>query len=118
MNVTFGETYELKLYRRLPNSPYEYEEIPYATIYCVPASPKEKSTYRVMQGVQSNEEHIFLRVNNLPAEIKPQDKVVFLGETKAIGSIGYYFDKSYIVNARVMKPEYIYTKCPKGLTLL
>lgn len=117
MLVTYGESYTLELFRRKENSAYEYEEEPYITFKCRPAGSKEKKEYRLQKGVIANNDSIYLIATNMPTEIKPNDRVRFLGEEKTVSSIGYYFDSSRIVNASILSEEAIMNRCPKGLTI-
>lgn len=116
MLVARGETYELKVYRRKPNSPYEWEDAPYCTFKGRPASQMEKKTYRIQKGVNGNSDSTFVISSNMP-DVKPEDKIIFLGKEWTVENTGYYFDSSLIVNASILSEEQIIDKCPKGVSL-
>lgn len=118
MIVSRGETYRLELYSRLEDSPYEVSSSPDPTcFYGRPASQREVKNYRVQQGVGGNYEGVFVVCSNLPNSIKPNDKVKFMGKMYICMSIGYYYEESRIVNAKVLSDEYLIERCPKGLRL-
>lgn len=117
MIITFGETYTCEVFRRKENSSYEYEDVPYISFKCRPAGTKERKEYRLQKGIIGNSESVYIVATNLPIEIKPNDRVRFLGEEKTVTSIGYYYDNSRIVNASILSDEAIASRCPKGLTL-
>jgi len=112
-----GEVYEFSVYRRLENSDYEWESTPSITFYGKPANSVEKRNYRLMQGVNTSNDSVFIMATNLPTTLQIRDKVQFLGKTWTIESIGYYFDANRLVNARIMSNEYIMARSPKGITL-
>ena len=115
--LTVGnERYTFVLYRRIENS-YEYEETPYATFKGRPANQYEKRNFRILQGVNGNTDSQFIICTNLPKNIKPKDKIVFLGQEKIVESIGFYHDNSRLVNPGVLNDEYIIKRCPKGLNI-
>lgn len=117
MLTTRGESYKLEVYRRVENSAYEWEDAPYCVFYGRPANQMEKRTYRIQKGVNGNTDSIFVLSSNLPENLSPKDKVLFLGKEWTIESTGYYFDSSLIVNANVMSEEQIIARCPKGINL-
>ena len=112
-----GETYELKRFPRKENSPYEFDGAPDITFYGRPASQYEVRNYRIQQGVNGNNDSVFVYCTNLPDTIKPKDKIRYLGKDWTVESIGYYFDNNLIVNARLFSDGYIADRCPKGLNL-
>lgn len=112
-----NERYILKLYKRIPNSAYEYEDVPCAEFKGRPANQYEKRKFRIQQGVQGNNDSVYVVCSNLPKEIKPEDKIEFLGKTWTVTSIGYYFDQNKIVNPAIFDENYISNKCPKGIAL-
>lgn len=116
MIPTVGETYEFKLYRRIVNS-FNFEDVPAATFRGSPVGQKSKKQYRILSGVAGTTDDIFIIATNLPKDIKVGDRIVFLGETKEVRSVGYYFDENLIVNAKLFSNEYIAKRCPKGLTM-
>lgn len=117
MIPTNNEKYVFELYSRIPNSPYEYESKPSVIFKGRPASQVEIKTYRVQKGVNGNTDSTFVVATNLPKEIKPKDKVKFLGKIWTVNSCGYYFDQANFVNAGLMSEEQIIHRCPKGLNL-
>lgn len=117
MLTSRGETYELKAFSRKEDSPYEWEEAPYAVFLGRPAGSSEKRTYRVQQGVNSNSDAVFIYCSNLPSEVKPQDKIAFLGKEWTVESVGYYLQDLWVVNGRALSDAYIQGRCPKGLAL-
>lgn len=117
MLASRGETYRLKAYSRKEDSPYEWESYPYAEFFGRPAGQNEKRTYRIQQGINSNSDSVFVYCSNLPDEVKPQDKVEFLGKEWTVESIGYYLQDAWVVNAGAMSEEYVQRRCPKGLAL-
>lgn len=112
-----GELYKFEVFKRKENSAYEWEENVAFTFYGRPANQMEKRNYRVQKGVNGNQDSIYCLCSNLPEEITPKDKVVFLGKEWTIESIGYYFDSNRIVNPSVLTEEQIIAKCPKGINL-
>ena len=112
-----GESYEFKVYKRKPNSSYEWEDAPCCTFKGRPASQTEVKTYRIQKGVHSNTDSTFILATNLPEEVKPEDKVVFLGKEWQVKNIGYYFESALIVNANILSEEQIIQRCPKGVAL-
>ena len=77
MATVRGETYECKIYPRIQNSAFEYEEAPSIIFKCRPATNYEKKNYRLLQGVEGNETSNYLIASNIPASIQPKDKVMF-----------------------------------------
>lgn len=117
MIVARGETYELARFPRVENSPYEYEDAPDIVFFGRPANTLEKKVYRIQQGVNGNSDSIMVYATNLPAEIKPNDKIRFMGKEWSVASIGYYFDSNRIVTARIFDDDYLFKRSPKGLVL-
>lgn len=115
--VTNDERYDLKLYKRDPNSPYTYEDAPSIIFKGRPASQAEVKTYRIQKGVNGNSDSIFIKASNLPTEVKPEDQIAFLGKKWIVKSVGYYFDQNLIINPACMSEEQIINRCPKGLNL-
>ena len=112
-----GETYTAKVYKRVKDSDYQWEDTPYCTFKCRPASQMEKKKYRIQKGVNGNTDSIFLYATNLPDDISIKDKVKFMGKEWTLESTGYYFDASHIVNASILTEEQIIARCPKGVNL-
>lgn len=112
-----NEKYVLELYKRKPNSPYEYEDKPSITFKGRPASQVEIKVYRIQKGVNGNTDSTYIYATNLPAEIKPKDKIKFMGKMWTVNSTGYYFNEANIMNAGIMSEEQIIHRCPKGLNL-
>lgn len=117
MLVTRGETYKLELIKRKENDDYKWEESPSLTFKGRPANQFEKKNYRIQKGVNGNTDSVFIYATNLPKDVQPMDKVIFLGKEMKVQSVGYYFDASLIVNADIMSEEQIIERCPKGLAL-
>lgn len=99
------------------NSAFEEKEFTNYVFRCRPASPREKKEYRITKGVIGVEESQYIISSNIPEEIKPGDKVVFLGKPMIVTSVGYYFDQTRIISPNKLDPEYIMAKCPKGITI-
>jgi len=116
MIVTQGETYQLERLKRKDNS-YEWEDYPDLRFFGRPANTMEKRNYRVQQGVEGNNDGIYVLSSNLPKELAPKDKIRFMGKVWTIASIGYYFDNSRIANASLFSDDYLISLCPKGLSL-
>ena len=112
-----GETYRLKRYPRIPDSPYEYADAPDIEFSGRPASKSEDKDYRVQQGVNANNGGIYVVATNLPSEIKPHDRIYFMGKMWSVVSVGYFYEENLIVNASAFSEEYIVARCPKGLAL-
>lgn len=112
-----NEHYEFKLYKRLKNSPYEYESVPTAIFSGRPANRQEIKLYRVQKGVNGNNESIFVYCTNLPEIVKPGDHIEFFGSIKTVLSIGYYYDASLFINPKCMSTDQIIARCPKGINL-
>lgn len=117
MIVVRNEKYEYKVFKRKPNSPYEWEKEPVVTFRGRPASQLEIKQYRIQKGVNGGTDSVFVICSNLPSEIEEKDKVVFLGKEWTVASVGYYFDKNRIVNPALFSDEYIANRCPKGINL-
>jgi len=116
--ITVGnEKYKFKLYKRVENSPYEWESTPSVYFKGRPANRMEQKVYRIMQGVNGNTDSIFVICSNLPKQVKPKDKVSFLGKEWSVASTGYYFDEARFVNVGIFSDEYIAKRCPKGIVL-
>lgn len=112
-----GENYRMELFKRKPNSAYEWEDAPAAVFYGRPASKIEKRKYRIQKGVAGSTDSTYVLCTNLPKEIVDGDKIIFLGKEWQVESVGYFFDENLIVNPRIMSEEYIAERCPKGMTL-
>ena len=117
MIVTRGETYEFKRYPRKEDSPYEFSSFPDIVFKGRPANNMEKRTYRIQQGVNGNSDSVMIFASNLPKEIAPGDKIVFLGKEWSVASTGYYFDEARLVNGNLFNDDYIAARCPKGVVL-
>ena len=117
MIATNNETEEFTLYKRVNNSDYEWEKTPTLSFLGRTASQYEKNNYRLMAGVNTNTDSVYIFASNLPDDVKPFDKVKFGGKVWTVESIGYYLDNNRIINRRIMNPEFIAKKSPKGLTL-
>lgn len=117
MIPTNDEKFELKLYKRIKNSAYEYEKVPIIIFKGRPASQIEKKSYRIQKGVNGNTDSVFVKATNLPEDVDIADQVEFLGKVWTVLSVGYYFDASLFVNASCLSENQIIERCPKGLNL-
>lgn len=113
-----AETYVFKVYKRKPNSPYEYEDSPKITFRGRPATNIEQKEYRIQKGVNGSTDSVFVFATNLPTdEITDGDRIEYLGKIWTITSVGYYIVDTRYVNAGIMNPKKIIERCPKGVTL-
>lgn len=117
MMVTNNEKYILSLYKRKPNTPYEWEDKPSITFRGRPASQVERKMYRIQQGVNGGTDSTYIYVTNLPDIVKEGDKILFNGKEWTVASVGYYFDATRFINPSLMSDEYIAKKCPKGINI-
>ncbi len=117
MLVSRGEIYTLGLIKRKENTAYEWEEAVSCTFKGRPANQLEKKKYRIQKGVDGSSDSTYLFVTNLPSEVKPGDKIVFIGKQWEVQSVGYYFESSLIINADIMTDEQIMGRCPKGIVV-
>lgn len=117
MLVSNNDIYTLELYKKVPNSPYQYEETPSAIFKGHPASKIEKRSYRIQKGVNGDETSTYVSANNLPIEVDYGDRIKFLGKIWTVQSVGYFYDMARLVNADVLSEEQIIERCPKGLGL-
>ena len=112
-----NERFKLELYKRKANSKYEWEEEPSCCFKGRPANQIELKSYRIQKGVNGNTDSTFVYSTNLPSEVKPGDRVSFLGKFWTVNSIGYYYESSRIINPSILSEEQIIERCPKGLNL-
>ena len=112
-----GETYRLARYPRVADSAYEYADRPDVGFMGRPAAQNEVKDYRVQQGVNANSGGMFVYATNLPKEIKPHDRILFMGKYWSVLSVGYYYQDNLIVNGSLFSEEYLTERCPKGLAL-
>ena len=117
MIPTNNERFILVLYKCIKNSAYEWEKTPSCTFKGRPANQKEIRNYRIQQGVNGNSDSQFVLATNLPANVKPQDKIFYQGKEWTVMSVGYYYDSTRFVNEGAFRQEYIEKRCPKGLNL-
>lgn len=117
MIVARGETYRLDRYPRLEDSPYEFEKVPDISFFGRPASNVEKRNYRIQQGVDGNSESVYVVCTNLPSNVKPKDRIMFLGKFWSVQSIGFYYEENKVLNGKVFSNDYLVARCPKGLNL-
>lgn len=117
MLVTQGETYRFERYPRIPNSPYEFDDVPDIYFKGRPANQVEVKSYRIQQGVNGSTDSVFVYCSNLPSEIRPEDRIKFMGKIWTVKSIGYYYDSTRVVNNGVMSEDYLASRCPKGMNL-
>lgn len=117
MITTNNETFDFVLYKRVKNSPYEYEPNPTATFKGRPANTLEKKNYRIQKGINGNTDSHFILSSNLPSIVDIGDQVAYLGKIWTIMSIGYYFDNSRILNNGIFNPTQVMDRCPKGINI-
>ena len=118
MQVTNNETYDFCVIPVKKNSAYENDKDSTFTFKGRPANTQEKKKYRLQQGVNISNNSVYIFATNLPNEIKPGDRIKYLGQMQVVESVGYYYDLSFVVNANLFNDEYIIAQCPKGLTLV
>lgn len=117
MIPTNDETYIIKLYKRIPNSAYEYERTPSATFRGRPMNQVEQKEFRIQKGVNGGSDSCYIKVSNLPNIVKDGDKVEFMGKIWTVKSVGYIFDQARIVNASCLSEEQLVARCPKGINV-
>jgi hypothetical protein len=115
-HATQLENYECLIYHIKPNSKFEYEETP-VRFRCSPANSRDVKSYRITKGVLGDKDSVFLIATNLPENIEPNDRVVFMGKILNVESVGFYLQDNGIVDASIMSIEYLEARSPKGLTL-
>ena len=76
--VSRGETYVLKLYKRIKNSSYEYEDVPSATFRGRPAKPLETNSYTFSRAILNGSDDTYIFSSNMPEDISDADKIEFL----------------------------------------
>lgn len=82
-----------------------------------PASALEKKCFNIQKGVMNDENSVYIYSSNLPDDIKPEDKVMYLGKVWMVETVGYYFDNANFIDPSIFDEEYIKAKCPKGITI-
>ena len=112
-----GENYVGELYKRVPNSPFDYEEKPLLSFKCKIASNKEKTQFQMLSGILGNESRLQILSTRLPSEIEVNDRILILGKYYVVESVGYYLTDNALVNPNLMSNEYIMARCPKGISL-
>ena len=117
MIPTNDERYELVLYKRVKNSPYEIETAPKVYFKGRPANQVEVKNYRIQKGVNGNSDSVFVKATNLPEDVSVGDQILFLGKIWTVASVGYYFDGGLFINPSVLSEEQLIERCPKGLNL-
>lgn len=115
--TTNNEQYEFTVIPRVNNSEYQYDKNKKFTFKGRPANTQEKKTYRIQKGVNGNADTVYIFATNLPEQVKPGDKVKFLGQTQTVESVGYYYDMTGIINPGIYNEEYVIARCPKGIAL-
>lgn len=115
MIPTRGETYEIKVLKRKDGLSYEYAES--FSFKGRPSTQLERKSYRIAKGVEGSKDSISIFATNINGTINEGDKVVFLGKTYIVASVGYYFDQARIVNPSFMSDEAIMGRCPKGIQI-
>lgn len=117
MIPTNNEHFDFELYKRVKNSPYEYETTPTLVFKGRPANQYETKQYRILKGVHGNSDSIYIYATNLPEKVDVGDHVKYLGKTWVVMSVGAYYDSSHIINPSCLSDEQIYERCPKGVAL-
>lgn len=117
MITSNDETYLYQVYKRVKNSPYQYEDTVSFVFKGRPASNIERKKYRVQKGVNGNTDSVFIFSSNLNGELDVGDRVYYLGKIWEVQSTGYYLDSAYLVNGNLFNEEYIASRCPKGVNL-
>ena len=115
LTYTNNETLEFVVIPRKEDDKYVYDKDNSFTFRGKIANTREKKLYRLQQGVNGNQDTVYIYATNLPKEVKVGDQIRFLGQTQTIKSVGYYYDVNGIVNASLFSDEYIQAQCPKGL---
>lgn len=115
--ISCGETYLITLYKRKPNSAYEYEQIPALAFYGRPARPLERNYYSIQRGVSGGMDETYIFASTLPAQVEVGDQVEFMGKRKTVQSVGVYYEATRVVNASIMNPEKLVERAPKGITI-
>lgn len=117
MIVSRGETYNLWLFKRVPNSSYEYEDTASLCFKGRPARNSERNYYSIQKGFANGVDEVYIFSSHLPAEVAVGDRVFYLGKFWSVSSVGVYFEEARVVNASVMDSEKLIDKAPKGITL-
>ena len=112
-----NEHYQLQLFKRVKNSAYEYENTPVIVFKGRPASNAEIKTYRVQKGVNGSDNSVYIFATNLPTIVNVGDRITFMGQTRIVLSVGYYYELNHIINPQLLSEEQIIAKCPKGINL-
>ena len=115
---TNNETYDFLVIPVKKNSAYENDKDNTFTFKGRPANTQERKKYRLQLGVNTSDDSVYIFATNLPDNIKPGDRVKYLGQTQVVESVGYYYDLNFIVNASLFSEEYIIAQAPKGITLI
>jgi len=113
---TNNESYEF-WYCKVLNNSWAFDESA-IRFFGRPANSMEKRTYNLQKGVINDNVSLYIYSSNLPDEIKPNDKVRYLGKIWTVQSVGYYFDITRFIDASIFDEEYIRTRCAKGITII
>lgn len=117
INPSLFENWLLELLPRIENSAYGYDKSKIVSFRGRPAQNIEKRQYRLLSGVNTTQSSTYVVCSNLPDNIKDGDKVRFIGRVWTVASVGFYYNDLELVNAGVMNPEYIISRCKKGIVL-
>ena len=109
--------YIIKLYKRIENTAYEYENHPAFVFNGRPMNQIEQREYRVQKGVNGGTDSAYLKATNLPSVVRDGDRVEFLGKIWTVKSVGYIFDQARFVNPSCLSEEQIIARCPKGINI-
>lgn len=113
----FANTFVATLYKRISNS-YEYETQGIEFKARV-STTKERNSFFPLNGVASQEIKLSLYTqDDIVIEIKPNDRVVFMGNSYLVSSIGVYLDSACALAQSTYKNEDLIKRCPKGVQLV
>ena len=112
-----GESIRFLVYKRKENSSYEWEDAPSLSFLGRMANDIERKEYRIQKGVNGGKESVFILSSNLPSDIIVGDRVDFMQKQWVVGSVGFYYTQSRVINYKVMDENKMMKKCPKGITL-
>lgn len=116
MLVSRGEHLKATLYKRKENS-NEYNSVPTLTFNCRVANQIEKNTFQPTSGLITQTKGLYLYATRLPADVKPDDRIYFMGQYYLVETTG-----EYVSNARILSNDINYAQIknssPKGLKII
>lgn len=117
LKPTFNETLTAKLYKAKKNEIGVWSKQPIQFNYRY-LEKKEKSMYKPLKGVISEESRVFIASTNLPLEINIGDKIeLFDGDYMIVESFGILYDQQSIINMGKFSPEWINKRLSKAISL-